>query len=66
MLYICTNFQKIILDGFNIFRTDANNVGCVTVLVLCTSSDRIYICVKFREILMNGIRVMERTQMMGR
>ena len=59
-------------DTISILNTKGNNsaknVGGVTVVNLCTSSDHalfIYICAKFREIISNGIKVMERTRMIN-
>ena len=39
----------------------ASNVGGVTVLVFCTSSDHFCICTKFRENISKGFRVIEGT-----
>ena len=48
-------------------HNSVKNVGGVSVLVLCTSSDDgLYFCTKFHEIISNGIRVMEQTQKVNR
>ena len=47
-------------------NNSAKNVGGVTVVYLCTSSDHGYIYAKFREIISNGIKVIERTRMINR
>ena len=48
-------YKKKLSKGHN----SVKNVGGVSVLVLCTSSDDGYICIKFHENILNGIRVME-------
>ena len=79
MLYISTKFCDI-LERYQSYRADMisilkiskgnnspKNVGGVTVVNLCTSSDHgLYICAKFREIISNGIKFMEPTRMFNR
>ena len=48
------NFSK----GYN----SVKNVGGVTVLVLCTSSDDALYCTKFHENISKGLSVIEQTQ----
>ena len=47
-------------------NNSAKNVGGVTVVNLCTSSDHGLYCTKFRGIISNGIKVMDRTRMFNR
>ena len=61
MIFIRKNFQRAIILK--------KNVGGVSVLVLCASSDGlmvVYICTKFNENILNGIRIMERTRKVNR